>query len=129
MAAPVAASAATPPQRHPATHLPPDRNRRRGGSGSPAPCCPRHGRCFRFRRMSSWTFSPHVIPGCAAARNDDVETSIVHPDRSHLDRADARAGDPRGNRNCLIEILGLNQIVASELLAGFGKGTVGRQYL
>src|SRR5665213_3292776 len=55
--------------------------------------------------------------------------SIINPDRPDLDRAIPGAGNLRGNRQRLVEILGLDQIIAAELLAGFRKRTVGGQRL
>src|SRR5262245_11982251 len=45
--------------------------------------------------------------------------------RPDFDRADARGRDTRGDAYGLVEILGLDQVVAAELLARFREWTVG----
>src|SRR6185437_6119969 len=69
------------------------------------------------------------IPGLRLAAHPGMTTeriSVVHPDRPHLDRAIAvaRAGNPRRNAERGVEILGLYQIIAAELLARFGKRAI-----
>src|SRR5271166_2850420 len=46
------------------------------------------------------------------------------PDGPHFDRAVLRPRNPRGNRNRLVEIFRLNQVVAAELLLGFREWPV-----
>src|SRR3954451_82263 len=53
--------------------------------------------------------------------------SIIHPDRPDLDRTKAGAGNTRGDRKRGIEILGFDQVVPAELLAGFRERTIGGQ--
>src|SRR5215472_1857511 len=64
-----------------------------------------------------FSISPDVT--CAAP-------SVINPDRPHLDRAIAmaRAGNPCGDAKRGIEVLGLNQIIAAELLARFRERAV-----
>lgn len=46
-----------------------------------------------------------------------------------LDCAFARAGNAGSDAERLIQVLGFNQVVASKLLAGFGKRTIGDEAL
>src|SRR6266446_4086698 len=55
--------------------------------------------------------------------------SIIHPDRPDLDRTIPGAGNPRGNAKRSVEILGLDQIVAAELLTRLREWTIGGQGL
>src|ERR1700722_15945142 len=48
------------------------------------------------------------------------------PDGPHFDRAQPGRRDLRGNGHGIVQILGLNQIVAAELLARLGERTIGR---
>src|SRR3954453_22095873 len=70
------------------------------------------------------SISDNVICRCAAALS-----LVVDPDRPHLDRADARRRNPRRDLDRGIEILGLHEVIAAELLARFGKRAVGLQRL
>ncbi len=56
---------------------------------------------------------------------------VVHHHRADLDGAAAelRRRDPRRNLQRLIEILGVDRIVADQRLAGFGERAVGRHRL
>ena len=54
-------------------------------------------------------------------------SSIIHPDRPDLDRTKPGAGNPRGDRKRGVEILGLDQIVSAELLAGLRERAIGGQ--
>src|SRR5713101_978718 len=55
--------------------------------------------------------------------------SIINPDRPDLDRTIAGAGNPRGDGEGRVEILGLDQVIAAKLLAGFRERTIGSQGL
>src|SRR5260370_31646174 len=55
--------------------------------------------------------------------------SIINPDRPHLDGTESGAGNPRGDGERGIEVLGLDQIVTAELLARFRERTIRRQGL
>jgi len=46
-------------------------------------------------------------------------------DRAHLDDPDARGREPRGQRTRLVDVLGLDEEEAAELLLGLGEGAVG----
>src|SRR5262249_11315143 len=54
---------------------------------------------------------------------------LVHHDRPHLDRPIAGRRDATSERDRLIEIFCFDQVVAAELLAGFGERAVGRDGL
>ena len=47
------------------------------------------------------------------------------PNRSHLDAPEARRWDPRRYLNGIVEVPGLDEKVAAELLLGLGEGAVG----
>src|SRR4029079_1335809 len=49
--------------------------------------------------------------------------------RADLDRAELRTRDPLGELGRFIEILGLDQVEAAELLAGLGERAVGGRHL
>src|SRR5689334_8278550 len=105
-------SVPVPPRMRPATHPRRDRNRRRDGSGSPAPCPPRREISFRPQPGSCGT-----LP------------SIIDHDRPHLDRTGLGAGNACGDPERGVEILGLDQVIAAKLLARLSERTVRRQYL
>src|SRR3984957_15580049 len=65
---------------------------------------------------------------CPAGSRLNQFRRIDH-DRPNLDRSVLGAGNSSRDRNRRIEVLGFDQIVAAELLAGFGKRAVGGQNL
>src|SRR5436305_5604122 len=71
------------------------------------------------------------VPGSTLSRRPGTTAapSIINPDRPDLDGAESRAGNPRGDRDRGVEILGIDQIVAAELLAGLRKRAIGGQGL
>src|ERR1700722_19642935 len=68
-------------------------------------------------------FASSMRPGMTAS------PSIINPDRPDLDRTEARARNLCGDGQGCVEILGLDQIVAAELLAGFRERAIGGQRL
>jgi len=44
--------------------------------------------------------------------------------RPHLDAPDARARNPRGYLNSIVEVPGLDEKIAAKLFLGLGEGTV-----
>src|SRR4051794_40982019 len=50
-------------------------------------------------------------------------------DRANLDGAQARSRNLSGNADCLIQVPGVNQEIATELLTGLRKRTVGDELL
>src|SRR5207244_6365991 len=99
------ATARAPRRRLPGPPPRRDRNRRGGGS--------------------AWRgFDP--IPRGAAGRRYRRSPRLGHrEDRPHLDRAIAAAGDACGDRGRLVEVPGLDQVVAAELLPGLGERPIG----
>src|SRR5882757_4782377 len=93
------------------------------------------------------TRSLGVVPGRRKASNSDVQLhtmvryyasprndvarrrSIINHNRPDLDRPLPGAGNPRGDREGGVEILGLDQIIAGELFARLRERTVGRHGL
>src|SRR5882757_8939099 len=71
------------------------------------------------------------IPGSALTRRPGMTASLstIDPDRPDLDRTRLGAGNARGNGDRGVEILGLDQIVAAELLPRFRERTIRRQSL
>src|SRR5580692_975262 len=127
---------------HPATRPGRDRNRRPAGSASPAPGPPRHEIFFRCRR-ASWGCA---VPGTLfrdGPKGPDPESrdsgfasrpgmtmmaySIINHDRPDLDRPIPGARNPRGNGKGGVEILGIDQIIATKLLAGLCERTIRHQ--
>src|ERR1700686_1306235 len=88
--------------------------------------------------MCNCTSENLEVPRCAVAHlrsgpsdhpGMTASPSIINPDRPDLDRAEPRARNPRGDGKGRIEILGLDQIIAAELLAGFRERAVGGERL
>src|SRR5450432_1388712 len=79
-------------------------------------------------QMCNCTSGNPWIPGLSLSRCPGM-TSIINPDRPDLDRTKPGTGNACGNRERGVEILGLYQIIASELLAGFRERTIRRHCL
>ena len=73
----------------------------------------------------------------AIGAGDDAAGSSLAPSRvhdgigrrhdgTHFDRSGARRGNALGEADGFIEILGVDEVVAAEVLAGFGERAVGR---
>src|SRR5579872_7338559 len=69
----------------------------------------------------------HKIPDGSFGRSGMTAwpSVVVDHHRPHLDRTGLGAGNSRRNANRGVEVLGLDQIIAAELLAGFGKWAIG----
>src|SRR5688572_13594861 len=50
---------------------------------------------------------------------------LVLRDRTHLDAAEARAGNSRGDLDRLIQVLRFDEVIAAELFLGFNERPVG----
>src|SRR5438093_1249942 len=80
-----------------------------------------------FSVRATWA-SGAGAPRGRRSRDRSVRLRGRH-DRPHLDRARAGGRNAGGERDGLVEVLGLNHVEAPELFAGLGEGTVGRQGL
>ena len=90
-------------------------------SGAARSCAHPESRDSPVRNRAS--SSRFARPGMTAS------PSIINHDRPDLDRTNLGAGNPCGNGKGGVEIFGLDQIIAAELLARFRKRTVRRQCL
>src|SRR5882724_11346372 len=74
------------------------------------------------------------VSGTEASRTMEQAIAIaprrrlrVEAHRSHLDRAEAHRRDALGETDRLVEVLGVDQVIADQVLLGLGEGTIGDQ--